>query len=230
MARKKCKEMHSIHNEEKCVVPERFIRTLKNKIYKYIISRSKNMFIGKLDNIVTKYNNAYHRTIKMKPVNVKRNIYIDLRKKITRKVLNLMLVKMLEYENIKVYENKNIYENIFFQKAMFQIGLMKYFWLKKIKSDVARTFVIIDLNGEEIVWTFYRKELQEANQKGFRVEKAIKRIDDKVYVKYKGYDSSFNSWIKKQNLNEWILSITKILRRKSESWIRLPYFCNESRF
>ena len=120
-------EMHSVHNEEKFVIAERFIRTLKNKTYKYITSRSKNVYIRKLDNILTKYNSAYHRTIKMKPVDVKRNIYIDLRKKITRKVLNLMLAKMLEHENIKVYKNKNIYENIFFEKAMLQIGLMKCF-------------------------------------------------------------------------------------------------------
>ena len=69
--------MYSIHNEEKSVVAERFIRTLKNKIYKCMTSISKNAYINKLDDIVNEYNNAYHRIIKMKPIDVKDNIYID---------------------------------------------------------------------------------------------------------------------------------------------------------
>ena len=70
-------EMHSSHNEEKSVVAERFIRTLKKKIYKCMTSLSKNAYINKLDDIVNEYNNAYHRIIKMKPIDVKDNIYID---------------------------------------------------------------------------------------------------------------------------------------------------------
>ena len=70
-------EMYSIHNEGKSVVAERFIRTLKNKICKYMTVISKNVYIDKLDDIVNEYNNTYHRTIKMKPVDVKDNTYID---------------------------------------------------------------------------------------------------------------------------------------------------------
>ena len=66
-------EMYSIHNEGKSVVAERFIRTLKTKIYKYMTSISKNVYIDKLDDIVNEYNNTYHRTIKMKPVDIKDN-------------------------------------------------------------------------------------------------------------------------------------------------------------
>ena len=69
--------MHSTHNEGKSVVAERFIRTLKNKIYKYMTSISKNVYVDKLDDIVNKYNNTYQRTIKMKPVDVKSSTYID---------------------------------------------------------------------------------------------------------------------------------------------------------
>ena len=57
-----------------------------------------------------------------------------------------------------------------------------------------------DLNGEEIIETFYEKELQKTNQKEFKIKKAIKRKGDKLYVKWKGYDSSFNSWIDKKDL------------------------------
>ena len=76
-----------------------------------------------------------------------------------------------------------------------------------------------DLNGEEISGTFYENELQKTNQKEFRIEKVIKRKGDKLHIKWKGFDNSFNSWIdkKRHSMNYWIFSITKIVRRKSES-------------
>ena len=72
--------MYSTHNEEKSVDTERFIRTLKNKIYKYMTSILKNVCIDKLDDIFNKYNNTYHRTIKLKLVAVKSSTYIDFNK------------------------------------------------------------------------------------------------------------------------------------------------------
>ena len=69
--KKKAIEMYSKHNEGKFVVTERFIRTLKNKIYKYITSVSKNVYIDKLEDKVRKYNNPYHSTIKMKSIELK---------------------------------------------------------------------------------------------------------------------------------------------------------------
>ena len=71
--------MYSTHNEAKS---ERFIRTLKSKIYKYMTSISKNVYIDKLDDIVDEYNNTYHTTIKMKPIDVKDDTYINTSKKI----------------------------------------------------------------------------------------------------------------------------------------------------
>ena len=78
-------EMYSIHNEGKSVVAERFIRTLKTKIYKYMTSISKNVYVNKLDDIVNEYNNTYHKTIKMKPLDVKDNTYIDSSKEVNDK-------------------------------------------------------------------------------------------------------------------------------------------------
>ena len=73
--------MYSTHNEGKSVVVERFIKTLKNKIYKHMFSISKNVYIDKLDDLVNEYNNTYHRTIKMKPIDVKgNNTYINISK------------------------------------------------------------------------------------------------------------------------------------------------------
>ena len=72
--------------------------------------------------------------------------------------------------------------------------------IKKVKNAVPWTYAINDLNGEEIIGTFYEKELQKANQHEFRIEKIIKRKDDKLHVKWKGYDSSFNSWIDRKDI------------------------------
>ena len=94
-------ETYSTHNERNCVITERFIRTLKNKIYKYMTSVSKNIYIDKLHNIVNKYNNTFHSTIKMKPVDVKSNTYIGYSEKLIIKTQNLKLVILLEYRNIK---------------------------------------------------------------------------------------------------------------------------------
>ena len=95
--------MHSIHNEGKSVVAERFIRTSKTKIYKYMTSISKNVYIDKLDDIVNKYNNTYHRTIKMKPVDVKDNTYIDFEKEVNDKDPKFKVgdhVRISKYTNI----------------------------------------------------------------------------------------------------------------------------------
>ena len=84
--------LYSIHNEGRSVVAERFIRTLKTKIYKYMTSVSRNVYIHKLDDIVGAYNNTYHRTIKMKPADVKNNTYIDFNKEVIDKDPKLKLV------------------------------------------------------------------------------------------------------------------------------------------
>ena len=72
--------------------------------------------------------------------------------------------------------------------------------IKKVKNTVPWTYVINDLNGEEIIGIFYEKELQKTNQQRFEIEKVIKKKGDELYVKWKGYDSSFNSWIDKKGL------------------------------
>ena len=95
--------MYSTHNEGKSVVAERFIRTLKNKIYKHMTAVSKNVYIDKLDDIVNEYNNTYHRTIKMKPIEVKNNTYIDSIKDVNDKDPKFKVgdqVRISKYRNI----------------------------------------------------------------------------------------------------------------------------------
>ena len=70
--------------------------------------------------------------------------------------------------------------------------------IKKVKNTVSWSYGVNDLNGEEIAGTFYENELQKTNQKEFRIEKVIKRKGDKLHIKWKGFDNSFNSWIDKK--------------------------------
>ena len=182
--------MYSTHNEGKSVVAERFIRTLKSKIYKHMTSISKNVYIDKLDDIVNEYNNAYHTTIKMKPIDVKDNTYINADKETNDKD-----PKFKAGDRVRISKYKNI-----FAKGYTPNWSEEVFVIKKVKNTVPWTYVINDLNGEEIMGTFYEKELQKTNQGEFRIEKVIKRKGGKMYVKWRGYDNSFNSWINKKDL------------------------------
>ena len=182
--------MYSIHNEEKSVVTERFIRTLKTKIYKYMTSVSKNVYIDKLDDIVREYNNTYQRTIKIKPIDVKDNTYIGFKKEVNNKDPKIKLD-----DRVRISKYKNV-----FAKGYTPNWSEEVFVVSEIKNTVPCTYVINDLNGEEIIGTFHEKELQKTNQQEFRIEKVIKRKGDKLYVKWKGYDNSFNSWIDKKDL------------------------------
>ena len=182
--------MYSTHNEGKSVVAERFIRTIKNKIYKHMTSISKNVYINKLDDIVNKYNNTKHRTTKMKPIDVIDNTYIEFGKEV-----NDNDPKFKIGDHVRISKYKNI-----FAKGYTPNWSERFFVIKTIKNTVPWTNVIDDLNGEEITGTFYEKELQKIDQQEFRIEKVIKKKGDKLFVKWKGYDNSFNSWIDKKIL------------------------------
>ena len=108
--------MHSTYIEGKSVVVERFVRTLKKKNYKQMTSISKNVYTDKLDDIVNEYNNTHHRTIKMKPIDVKYNTYIMSIKEDNDKHPKFKIGDHLEYQNIK----RNSLTDI------LQIGLKKF--------------------------------------------------------------------------------------------------------
>ena len=140
-------EMYSTHNEGKYVIAEKFIRTLKNNIYKRMTSISKKVYIDKLDDIVNEYNNTKHRTTKMKPIDVKDNTYIDFGKEV-----NDNDHKFKVGDHVRISKYKNI-----FSKGYTPNWSEEVFVIKKIKSTVPWTYVINDLNGEEITGTFYEK-------------------------------------------------------------------------
>ena len=116
---------------------------------------SKNMYIDKLDDIVNKYNNTYRSTINMKFVDVNSSTYIDFDKEDNK-----------EYPKFKIGDDVRIwnYKN-FFANAHVSNWSEDVFVIKNVKNTVPRTYVISDLNGGEIVATFYEKDLQKTNQK-----------------------------------------------------------------
>ena len=147
--------MYSTHNEGKSVVAERFIRTLKNKIYKYMTSVSKNVYIDQLDDIVNEYNNTYHRTIKMKPIDVRDNTYINIGKEV-----NVKDSKFKVGDHVRISKYKNI-----FAKGYNPNWSEDIFVIMEIKNTVPWTYVTNDINSEESIGAFYEKELQKIDQK-----------------------------------------------------------------
>ena len=144
-------------------------------------SISTNMYIDKLNDIVRIYNNKKHSTIKMKPIDIKDNTYIDFGKEVNN---NDPTFKVGNHARISKYKN-------IFAKGYTPNWSEEVFVIKEVKNTVPWTYVINDLNGEEIIGTFHENELQKTNQEEFRIEKIINKKGDKLYVKWKGYDNSF---------------------------------------
>ena len=149
--------------------------------------------------------------LKMKPiVNVKS--YID-----SSKEVNDINPKFKIGDNGRISKYKNVFAKVHTPNWSEEV-----FVIKKIKNTLPWTYIISDFQGKEIVGMFYENELQKANKKQFRIEKVIRRKSDNLYVKWKGYDSSFDSRVdkKRHSKNEWIISRTNIFTGKGESWIR----------
>ena len=183
-------EMYSTYNEGKSVVAKRFIRTLKNKKYKHMTAISKNVYVDVLDDMVNKYNNTLHKTIEIKPIDVTSDSYAEYNKESNKKSPKF---KVNDHVRISKYK-------IIFAKGYVPNWSEEVFIVSKIKNTAPWTYTISDFNGEPITGTFYEKELQKTNQKEFRIEKAHKRKGNRLYVKWKGYDKRFNSWINKRDI------------------------------
>ena len=131
----------------------------------------------------------------MKSIDVKDNTYVDSMELHSKKEVNDKDPKFKVGYRVRISKYKNI-----FAKGYTPNWSEEVFVVSKIKNSVPWTYVINDLNGEKIIGIFYEKELQKTNQKEFRMEKVLKRKGDKLYVKWKGYSNSFNSWIDKKDL------------------------------
>ena len=152
--------MYLTYTEGKSVVAESFIRLLKNKIYKHMTAVSKIVYFDVLD-IVNKYNNTFHRAIKMKPIDITSDSYAEYSADSNKKDPKFKVGDHLK--NMKI-------QNIF-AKGYSPHCSEEIFIIIKIKNKHPWTYVISNLIGEEIVGTFYEKELQKTTQKEFGIEK-----------------------------------------------------------
>ena len=157
--------MYSTFNEGKSVIAEIFIKTLKNKIYKHMTYIGKNVYFDVLDDIVKKYNNTVHSSTKMKPKDVKDDSFAEYFEESNKKD-----PKFKVGDNVRISKYKNI-----FTKGYTPNWSEEVFVVNKIQNTVPWTYLINDLNGEEIKGSFYEKELQKTDQKEFRIEKVIKK-------------------------------------------------------
>ena len=151
---------------------------------------SKNVYIDKLDGIVNEYNNTYHRTTKMNPIEVKDNTYINCIKEVIDKDSKFKVI-----DHVRISKYKNI-----FAKGYIPNWSEEVLVIKEVKNTVPWTYLISDLNGENVIGKFYEKELQKTNQQKVRTEEIIKRKGNKLHIKWKGYGNSLNSWIDKKDV------------------------------
>ena len=143
--------MYSTYNEGQSVVAERFIRTLKNKLYKHMTATSKNVYYDVLYDVVNKYNNTKHSTIKMKPIDVRDNnkiVYIDEHNEKDSRFKVGDRVRISRYKNI-------------FTKGYTPNWSKEIFIVDKINDTVPYTYNLKDLNDEEIIGSFYDREIQK---------------------------------------------------------------------
>ena len=144
--------MYSTYNEGKSVVAERFIRTLKNKLYKHMTATGKNVYYDVLDDVVNKYNNTKHSTFKMKPIDVRDNnnkrVYIDEH--------NKKSARFNVGDRVRISKLKNI-----FAKGYAPNWSSEIFIVDKINDTVPYMYYLKDLNDEKILGSFYDRELQK---------------------------------------------------------------------
>ena len=147
--------MYSTFNDGKSVVAERFIRTLKTKIHKYMTAISKNIYFDALDDIVDKYNNTVHRTIKMKPIEVTNDSYAEYNEDSNNKN-----PKFKVGDHVRICKYKNIVA-----KGYAPNWSEEVFIINKINNTAPWTYAISDLNSEEILEVFMQKNCKKLIKK-----------------------------------------------------------------
>ena len=150
----------------------------------------KNVYFNDLDDIVKTHNNTIRNSIKMKPKDNKSNNLTEYIEEFSKKD---PIFKIGHHVRISKYKN-------IFSKGYLPNWSEEIFVINKVKNTVPWTYLINDLKGEEVKGSLCEKELQKTDQKEFRIEKVVKKKGNKLYVKWKGYDDSFNSWIDKKDL------------------------------
>ena len=189
-------KLYSTNNSEiKSSVIERFNRTLKNMMYKKFTENNNTIFYNIIDKLVNEYNNKYHRTIKMTPVEASKKINENKIKQIYNFEKTNKIAKFKIGDHVRISLNKNIFEKSYETNWTEEI-----FVIYDIKYSNVPYYYLKDLNDEKLDGTFYEQELQKTNLTLYVIEKIIKTKNDKLFVKWRGYNNSFNSWINKKDV------------------------------
>ena len=190
--------LYATENEEKSSIAERWIRTMKEKMFKYFTDNNTYNYIDALPELVEDYNNTVHSSTKLTPTDaskeeneltVWRNLYPD-RYKTSR--LN---PKFSVGDEVRITKKKKDFEKGYTARWTEEI-----FTIKEIRETNPITYKLEDLQGEEIEGTFYEPELQKTEQQIYRIEKIIKKEKGRSFVKWKGYSDKFNSWVDNKDL------------------------------
>ena len=193
-------KLYSTNNSEiKSAVIERFNRTFKNMMYKKFTENNNTIFYNILDELVNNYNNKYHSTIKMSPIEGSKKINEKKIKNIYNFEKTKKLGKFKIGDRVRISLEKNIFEKGYdtnWTEEIFEIYDIKY-------SNVPY-YYLKDLNNEKLQGTFYEQELQKTKQDLYTIEKILKTNKNKIYVKWRDYDSSFNSWINKNTVTKYL--------------------------
>ena len=189
-------KLYSTNNSEiKSSVIERFNRTFKNMMYKKFTENNNTIFYNIIDKLVNEYNNKYHRTIKMTPVEASKKINENKIKQIYNFEKTNKIAKFKIGDHVRISLNKNIFEKSYETNWTEEI-----FVIYDIKYSNVPYYYLKDLNDEKLDGTFYEQELQKTNLTLYVIEKIIKTKNDKLFVKWRGYNNLFNSWINKKDV------------------------------
>ena len=194
-------KLYSTNNSEiKSSVIERFNRTFKNMMYKKFTENNNTIFYNILDELVNNYNNKYHSTIKMSPIEGSKKINEKKIKNIYNFEKTNKLGKFKIGDRVRISLEKNIFE-----KGYDTNWTQEIFVIYDIKYSNVPYYYLKDLNNEKLDGAFYEQELQKTRQNDlYTIEKILKTNKDKIYVKWKGYDNSFNSWINKNTVTKYL--------------------------
>ena len=191
-------ELYHTENEEKSSIVERWIRTMKEKIWKYFTDSRTLRYIDVLPDLLEDYNNTVHSSTEFTPVEaskkknklaVWRNLYPNRYKR------SRLTPKFSVGDEVRISKKKKTFEKAYTLRWTEEI-----FTIKEIRDTNPITYIIEDLQGGEVKGTFYEPELQKSKQQIYRIENVIKEENGRSLVKWKGYDKKFNSWVNNEDL------------------------------
>ena len=188
-------KMYTTENEEKSCIVERWIRTMKSIMFRYFTAARTRNYISVLPKMVLKYNNTYHRSIKCMPTQAKipinyQSVFDSLYPKLDAPAKAVFKIG----DVVRIVRKKGKFEKGFLPNYTEEL-----FKVTEVRTTNPVTYKLEDLEGEAIIGTFYKQDLQKSTQNVYFIEKVLRRRVcngvKEAYVKWSGYSDRFNQWI-----------------------------------